>query len=179
MSQLFRQIIVNELEDLANRISENIRKNGQWASGDTSRSLRIEEQTDEYTLYGRGDFQNLERGYKGYVSARTIFDWMVAKGIAKPNPEDTLRWAFKVADKIQEEGTILYRTGRTFDGIVPRVYSDEIRATVERLTDKLGAYVADSIETIVLNSFDDSDNGSIDDIAEFEINSDYYNGLFN
>ena len=173
MSQLFRQIIVAELEDLANRISENIRKNGQWASGDTARSLKLDARADEYTLYGRGDFQNLEKGYKGYVSARTIFNWMVAKGIAKPDPEDTLKWAFRVADKIQEEGTILYRTGRTFDGIVPRVYSDEIRETVARLTDKLGAYVADSIETIVLNSFGDDTDSPDDDAVGFEISSDY------
>lgn len=151
MSKLLEQIIITELEDLAKRISENIRKNGQWASGDTARSLKVRQEGDTITLYGRDSFDSLEKGYKGPVSVRRIFNWMVAKGIQDPDPKKTNSIAFAIARKIETEGSFLYRNKATYDGVIPDVYSTEIKQTIQNLYDKLGDYAIKQIETITLN----------------------------
>ena len=151
MSQLIKQIVIAELEDLAERISANIRTNGQWASGDTARSLKIRQEGDTIALYGRDYFDSLERGYKGPVSVRRIFNWMVAKGIQDPDPKKTNSIAFAIARKIETEGSFLYRNKATYDGIIPDTYSTEIKETIKRLHDKLGAYAIKQLETITLN----------------------------
>lgn len=151
MSQLLKQIVIGELEDLANRISENIKSNGQWASGDTARSLKVRQEGDTYTLYGRDSFESLEKGYKGPVSVRKIFNWIVAKGLQDSDPRKTQSFAFAIARKIEREGSFLYRNKATYDGIIPDVYSTEVKKTVERLYDKLGAYAIQQLETITLN----------------------------
>ena len=151
MSQLIKQIVIAELEDLAKRIAANIKANGQWASGDTARSLKIRQESDTITLYGRDSFDSLEKGYKGPVSVRRIFNWMVAKGIQDADPKKTNSIAFAIARKIEEEGSFLYRNKVTYDGVVPDVYSTEIKETVKRLYGKLGDYAIKQIETITLN----------------------------
>lgn len=152
MSKLLKQIVVAELEDLAKRISENIKESGQWASGNTARSLKVrDEGGGVYVLYGRNSFDSLEKGYKGRVSPKRIYDWIVAKGIAKPDPRETLSFAFRIARKIESEGTFLYRNKATYDGVVPDVYSSEVIKTVENLYDKIGEYAIKKIETITLN----------------------------
>ena len=151
MSQLMHQIIMSELQDLAQRITENIKKTDQWASGDTARKLRIRKDGDTYTLYGRDSFESLEIGYRGHVSPRKIFNWSIAKGIPFEDERDRLDFSFRTAKKIVEEGTVLFRTGKTFSGKVPDVYSSEIRQTIENLYEKLGAEVYRQIETITLN----------------------------
>ena len=151
MSQLIKQIVIAELEDLAERISANIRTNGQWASGDTARSLKVRQEGDTIALYGRDSFDSLEKGYKGPVSVRRIFNWMVDKGIQDPDPKKTNSIAFAIARKIEEEGSFLYRNKVTYDGVVPDVYSTEIKETIKRLYDKLGDYAIKQIETITLN----------------------------
>ena len=151
MSQLIKQIVIAELEDLAERISANIRTNGQWASGDTARSLKVRQEGDIIALYGRDSFDSLEKGYKGPVSVRRIFNWMVAKGIQDPDPKKTNSIVFAIARKIEEEGSFLYRNKVTYDGVVPDVYSTEIKETIKRLYDKLGDCAIKQIETITLN----------------------------
>lgn len=151
MSKLLEQIVVAELENLAERIAQNIKDNGQWASGDTARSLKVRKEGDVYTLYGRDSFDSLEKGYKGRVSPRRIYNWIVAKGIQKAEPKETLSFAFRIARKIETEGTFLYRNKATYDGLVPDTYSSEIKKTVQNLYDKLGAFAIRQIETIDLN----------------------------
>ena len=151
MSQLMHQLIMSELTDLAQRISENIRKSGQWASGETARKLRVRKEGEVYTLYGRDSFESLEIGYRGHVSPRTIFNWSISKGLSFNDERERLSFSFRTAKKIAKEGTVLYRTGKTYGGQVPDVYSSEIRQTIENLYKKMGAEVYRQIETITLN----------------------------
>lgn len=151
MSKLLHQIVMSELQDLAQRISENIRESGQWASGETARKLRVRKEGDVYTLYGRDSFESLEIGYRGQVSPRTIFNWSISKGLSFNDERERLSFSFRTAKKIAKEGTVLFRTGKTYGGQVPDVYSSEIRQTIENLYDKLGAQIYRQIETITLN----------------------------
>lgn len=151
MSKLIHQIVMDELHDLAERIAVNIRESGQWASGDTARSLKVRKEGDIYTLYGRDSFDSLEKGYKGHVSVRRIFSWIVAKGLQDSDPRKTQSFAFAIARKIEREGSFLYRNKATYDGVVPDVYSSEIKQTVQNLYNKLGDYAIKQIETITLN----------------------------
>ena len=151
MSQLMHQIIMSELQHLAQRITENIKKTDQWASGDPARKLKIRKEGATYTLYGRDSFESLEIGYRGHVSPRKIFNWSIAKGIPFEDEQERLDFSFRTAKKIAEEGTVLFRTGKTFSGKIPDVYSSEIRQTIENLYEKLGAEVNRQIETIILN----------------------------
>ena len=151
MSQLLKQIVITELEDLADRIAANIKSNGQLASGDTARSLKVRKEGDTYTLYGRDSFESLEKGYKGPVSFRRIYNWIVAKGLQDSDPRKTKSFAFAIVKKIETEGSFLYRNKATYDGIIPDTYSTEIKETIKRLYDKLGDYAIRQIETITLN----------------------------
>lgn len=152
MSQLIKQIVIEELEDLAKRIAANIESTGQKNTGETGRTMHVEQDGETFTLYGRGGFYGLEIGLHHRPPIAPIYNWILTKGLAKETPQKTLSFAFAIAHKMETEGSFLYRNKRTFGGVEsPDVYSSEIKKTVQTLYDKLGAYAIGQLETITLN----------------------------
>lgn len=152
MSRLIHQIVTEELEDLAKRIATNIEATGQKNTGETGQSMHVERDGETFTLYGRGGFYGLEVGLHHRPPISPIYDWILSKGLAKDSPRQTLSFAFAIANKMETEGSFLYRNKRTFGGVEsPDVYSSEVKKTVERLYEKLGAYTIRQLETITLN----------------------------
>lgn len=152
MSRLIQQIVIDELQDLSKRIAANIEATGQKNTGETARSMHVEQDGTTFTLYGRGGFYGLEVGLHHRPPIDPIEAWIYSKGLAKETPQKTRGFAFAIAHKMETEGSFLYRNKRTYGGVAnPDVYSSEIKKTVERLHEKIGAYVIKELETITLN----------------------------
>ena len=151
-------ILREELETLKTSISNNMRAAGQVASGRTLASMNVVVGDNEGTLYGGlpdgapiGTFETGRRA--GAVPAdfpAVILEWMNVKGIqAEPIPyvrQPSERWQPKyspqergqralagaIAQKIETQGTKLYREGGRSD-----IYTPEIDKTVNRISDRI------------------------------------------
>lgn len=143
-----KKILSEELESLRKRIIANHEAAGQVASGRTRDSLRVEATDDEGILFGRYPFGTLETGRKpGKVPkgfAAIIEQWVKDKGIKPKDPES---FPYRVARKIEKEGTELYRSGKTED-----IYSSEIPKTIESIGDRITGALGIEVEHINLNS---------------------------
>jgi len=150
MSRLIQQIVIDELEELEDHIAANIIKTEQADVGATRKSMHIENDSNVFTLYSRGGLFNLEIGSHHRPPFCPIYAWVQRKITADPKEARGVTYA--ILHKHETEGSFLRRHGRTFNGVAnPDVYSSEIKKTVERLHEKLGAYVIKELETINLN----------------------------
>ncbi len=145
------ELVASELEALKQRIIENHRNAGQVASGRTIASLKVEITEDGGVLWGRSPFGTLETGRKpGKVPAgfwKIIRQWMDDKGIQVEKPDS---FAYLVARKIAKEGTQLFREGGFY-----KIYSPEVKDTVERVSDGIGILFGSEVEHINLNFNED------------------------
>lgn len=159
-----QEILEEELEKARVAIIHNIRESGQWASGRTGTSMRVETTDDTGTLYGRKAFGTLETGRRGGRVPRLfhsiIYQWMMDKGIhGKPLPykisgnhkyspqeRGDRAMAGAIAYSIRKKGTKLYREGGRAD-----VYTPVVRATIRNITDRFAGLVESVIENIRLN----------------------------
>lgn len=145
------ELVASELEALKQRIIENHRSAGQVASGRTIASLKVEMTEDGGVLWGRSAFGTLETGRKpGKVPAgfwKIIRQWMDDKGIQVEKPDS---FAYLVARKIANEGTQLFREGGFY-----KIYSPEVKDTVERVSDGIGILFGSEVEHINLNFNED------------------------
>lgn len=145
------ELVASELEALKQRIIENHRSAGQVASGRTIASLKVEITEDGGVLWGRSPFGTLETGRKpGKVPAgfwKIIRQWMDDKGIQVEKPDS---FAYLVARKIANEGTQLFREGGFY-----KIYSPEVKDTVERVSDGIGILFGSEVEHINLNFNED------------------------
>lgn len=138
------EIVLRELRSLAQRIAENIRKNGQTASGRSERSLVVEDEGESIVLYGRKDFSNLETGQPpiGNVRpsrtfAQILYKWSQDKRIQFSNSRERWSFAYALGWRINKKGTLLYQQRGRKD-----VYSNEIPVTLERINQSLGSMLA-------------------------------------
>lgn len=135
------EIVLRELRSLAQRIAENIRRNGQTASGRSERSLIVEDEGESIVLYGRKAFGTLETGRRGGRVPRnfasTLFQWSLDKRIQFADERERWSFAYALSKRIQKEGTLLHKQGGRAD-----VYSNEIPVTLERINQSLGCMLA-------------------------------------
>ena len=133
LSQEIRQILLEELEDLRQRIIENMGRADQIVSGKTRDSLQVNVRELSGVLTGRQAFATLENGSRPWSRppkrtpkwfADLIGEWIDAKGL------DLNQWA--VAHTIIHKGSKLYRTGGRAD-----IYSPEIQTTMDRTGDRI------------------------------------------
>ena len=133
LSQEIRQILLEELEDLRQRIIANMGTADQIVTGKTKDSLQVNVRELSGVLTGRQAFATLENGSRPWSRppkrtpkwfADLIGEWIDAKGL------DLNQWA--VAHTIIHKGSKLYRTGGRAD-----VYSPEIQRTMDRIGDRI------------------------------------------
>lgn len=133
-------LVIGCLERIRERITENIRTSGEWASGKTAESMRIEETERGGRLIGRAGFDNLEEGSAGaprkypYSFTQIIAEWMDAKGIAPSEEKQKNKMAASVAWFIRKNGTLLYRAGGR-DDIYSNVIDEEVAALKRKLVE--------------------------------------------
>jgi hypothetical protein len=132
-----RQILLEELTALRERIIQNMGRADQIVTGRTRDSLTVttgEQPTGAFgVLTGRQAFATLETGSRPWSRppakvpkffADLIGEWIDAKGL------DLNKWA--VAHTIIHKGSKLYRTGGRAD-----IYTPEIAQTMENLGDRI------------------------------------------
>ena len=145
-------ILVEELDNLRQRIIDNHIRAGQKASGRTIASLRIEVTDNQGSLFGRQAFGVLETGRKpGKVPKgfyQIIQQWVKDKGIQVESPKS---FAYFVAQKIAREGTELHRQGGRAD-----IYSPEIEKTIQEIMNRAFAIFKEDVTHINLNSNEDT-----------------------
>lgn len=133
MSEEIRAILLEELEDLKRRITENMGKADQIVTGKTRDSMTVSVQGLAGVLTGRQAFATLETGSRPWSRppkrvpkwfADLIGEWIDAKGL------DLNQWA--TAHSIIHKGSKLYRTGGRAD-----VYSPELQKTVDRIGERI------------------------------------------
>ena len=133
LSEEIRQILLEELEDLRRRITENMGKADQIVSGKTRDSMQVSVQGNAGVLTGRQAFATLETGSRPWSKkpkrtpkwfADLIGEWIDTKGL------DLNQWA--VAHTIIHKGSKLYREGGRAD-----IYSPELQKTIDRIGDRI------------------------------------------
>lgn len=164
------EIVAEELEDLKRRIIANMQAAKAVATGNTIRSLHVEQRPFGASLVSQQKmpFGVLETGRRaGKVPmgfGEIIYRWMQAKGIhstrvQKPkNPwivqtrDDQERadrsMAYAIATTIRKHGSSLYRAGGR-----DTIYTKEIPVTIERVRERLGmlmkAFVVGQIKATI------------------------------
>lgn len=133
LSQEIRQILLEELEDLRQRIIANMGSADQIVTGKTKDSLQVNVRELSGVLTGRQAFATLENGSRPWSRppkrtpkwfADLIGEWIDAKGL------DLNQWA--VAHTIIHKGSKLYRDGGRAD-----IYSPEIQTAMDRIGDRI------------------------------------------
>lgn len=133
LSEEIRKILLEELEDLKRRITENMGRADQIVSGKTRDSMQASVQGNAGVLTGRQAFATLETGSRPWSRkpkrtpkwfADLIGEWIAQRGL------DLNQWA--VAHTIIHKGSKLYRTGGRAD-----IYSPELQKTVDRIGDRI------------------------------------------
>lgn len=136
-----RQILLEELEDLRKRITENMAGADLIVTGRTRDSMNASVQGNAGTLTGRQAFATLEKGsrpwsrrpkYVPRFFADLIGEWIDKRGLSLN------KWA--VARTIIDQGSRLYRKGGRND-----VYSPELQKTI----DKIGQRVVEHYAVLV------------------------------
>ena len=128
-------ILQEELEQLRQRIIDNMRAAGEVATGKTIASMQVYVDGGYGVLEARPYFAALETGSRPWRNAQNmvrvprkfadiIGEWIEAKSL------NLNKWA--VAYKIIHEGTALYRQGGRND-----IFSNEIPKTIESLGERL------------------------------------------
>lgn len=131
------QDILNKFgNDTINIIRSNMDRAGQNATGDTANGLQSILIGDErLQVSGPAHIWVLEKGrgpYKGGAKANPplisrLERWMKAKGLQGS--------AWAIYQKIQREGTLLYRMGGRTDIITPAISDDRVDALVSEVAD--------------------------------------------
>ena len=133
LSEEIRQILLEELEDLRRRITENMGKADQIVTGKTRDSMQVSVQGNAGVLTGRQAFATLETGSRPWSKkpkrppkwfADLIGELIDAKGL------DLNQWA--VAHSIIHKGSKLYREGGRAD-----IYSPELQKTMDRIGERI------------------------------------------
>ena len=139
-------LVGDSLEELRKRIIANHEAAGQVASGRTRDSLKVELTEDGGILWGRQAFGALETGRKpGKVPkgfSDIILRWMDEKGITVEHPKS---FAYLVARRIANEGTLLYRSGKI------DVYSTDMEKTIKDILERIVGIFDTEVEHINLN----------------------------
>lgn len=160
-----RRTLIDALVRLRSNILVNHMTAEQAASGETARSLRVEDTSFGAALLGREYFGTLEDGRKPGAVPQNFNDiiaqWIVDKGIAfEPIPyirQESAKWKPKytpeqrglmslagaIAHKIRTEGTQLYRESGRKD-----IFTNEIEQTKEEVKKALAGIYATEIQSI-------------------------------
>lgn len=144
INEELRNYVQSRLNELRTSIQANMLREGENASGRTSRSIQVESMEDVMSLVGGGDgcapLQTLESGSKGWVPFSKLFQWSKDKGIDFESEKDRRRFTFLLRRKIAREGTERYR--RHVD-----VYTTEVENAINEIVEKCGNIILEQIKS--------------------------------
>lgn len=139
------EIYVKErLELLREQIKANMEREGENASGRTSRSIVVESDEGVTRLVGGGEdcapLATLESGYKGAVSFSRLFQWSKDKGIAFDSDRERRKFTFLLQRKIARDGTRRYN--KHVD-----IYTTPVVEAVDEIVAKCGDIIIEQIKS--------------------------------
>ena len=130
-SAMISEIINKELEGWIEKIRKNLEnsKSGRRtnASCRASKSLRVVEDGNRFSIMAVDYFTHTERGYDGKNPpapidfAEKLFQWSKDKQIAFESDDMRMSFATLLAKRIKKRGTLLYQEGGTTE-----IYTDVI-----------------------------------------------------
>lgn len=148
LSEEIRKILLEELESLRQRITENMGRADQIVTGKTRDSMQVSAQGNAGVLTGRRAFATLETGSRPWSKkpkrvpkffADLIGEWIDARGL------ELNKWA--VAHTLIHKGSKLYREGGRAD-----VYSPELQKTIDRIGERiLDQYAVLVTDRLIIN----------------------------
>ena len=121
------------------QIVESMIANGQWASGRTGISLRVEADETKMIVYAPDYFETLETGISPQMARsassflrKKLYGWSIDKGMIFADQKERWRFSSNASRVMQESGSMLFRAGGRDD-----VYSDKVNPLVERIKQRL------------------------------------------
>lgn len=136
--------VKERLELLREQIKANMEREGENASGRTSRSIVVESDEGVTRLVGGGEgcapLATLESGYKGAVSFGRLFQWSKDKGIEFDSDKERRKFTFLLKRKIAREGTRRYN--KHVD-----VYTTPVAQAVDEIVARCGDIILEQIKS--------------------------------
>lgn len=136
--------VKERLELLREQIKANMEREGENASGRTSRSIVVESDEGITRLVGGGDgcapLATLESGYKGAVSFGRLFQWSKDKGIEFDSDKERRKFTFLLKRKIAREGTRRYN--KHVD-----VYTTPVAQAIDEIVARCGDIIIERIKS--------------------------------
>lgn len=139
LSQQIQQALESEGAYLVGSIRQSISDNEQAATGGTQASLRHYIEGNTLVIWGQNNLFSLEKGVSpadvsrlktGYFAWK-LLQWSIDKPIIFANEKERRTFAWRLAKKIQSEGSVLYGKGRR------DVYTDKLETSVKRLSEAI------------------------------------------
>lgn len=136
--------VKERLELLREHIKANMEREGENASGRTSRSIVVESDEGITRLVGGGEgcatLATLESGYKGAVSFGRLFQWSKDKGIEFDSDKERRKFTFLLKRKIAKEGTRRYN--KHVD-----IYTTPVAEAVDEIVARCGEIIIEQIKS--------------------------------
>jgi len=140
-----RDILNEELKRFLLDVRNNMVTYGKEVTGGSSEAFSYNiESNNEVLISGPANARSLQRGIrpgtwpKGY--ANIIRDWAIAKGLSFQTNEELERFAYAVANKIKQDGSLQYRTHTYYD-----IYDSPFEECMDRITRRLSSSYLDLI----------------------------------
>jgi hypothetical protein len=141
------QTILNKYgNSFVKKLKEYHIKAGQKASGQTLNEFQFEAIDTTLKVFGADHVEYLDRGRGagGVAPSSVIYKWSIDKGINFESESKRRSFAFLVARKIAEQGTLQHRTGKTYAGFskpVSSVFSEE---EMKKLTNEISTQMLEN-----------------------------------
>lgn len=134
-------------ERMLQQVLERHRKEGQYTTGATSSTLRIEDKPDGFQLVGWKYAGTYDEGRKpgGMPPVSAILAWIEAKGLTFDKPGQAEHYAYAIARSIAIKGTRRYREHAD-------VWATPIQNMRSDLASRATKYLADAVARELLRT---------------------------
>jgi len=128
----FSKILSEGANKTINGIVASIIKNGQNASGKTIQNLHEEVSPNRLIIWGNDYIEKGTPPNSGLVF-NTLYFWSQYKGMTFGSNKERFFFARNATNKINEEGSLLFRKGGRKD-----VYSDKVQPLMDNIAERAG-----------------------------------------
>ena len=139
-----KKVLTEEGRNFSTRVKQNIRGAKLTKSGRTENSLREDVTQESLIVWGREDFQNIEKGISPQESKKVnfqqlkanIYNWSKYLPLNFSNTKERYNFAWNTSTKQNELGSLLFRKGGRKD-----IYSNELQPLYDSISDRIGKII--------------------------------------
>jgi len=140
------KVLAEEGKAFSTRVKTNLRSKGISKSGKTEQSIHEDVANSTLIVWGRQDFQNIEKGVSPQEASRlnftqlksNIYEWSKFLPLSFANNKKRYSFAWNVSNKIVQFGSKLYQSGGRSD-----IYSNEFQPLYDAITNRLGKIITE------------------------------------